>query len=194
MDLSDLPPEADLEDADQRLSTALQKGIVGDKADRAEPADLLRTQGSWMDRIRGFVRSPAFRPVMAVAGLLVIVLGIQQIYQSTGGDGPSRVLRGNESIENPAPVLKPPRITGDGGMLFEWQQSTGADSYRVVFYTPDMMEIAEYDAGPDRSLVLDPDEILALREKCGTIFWGVTAFHGLDRLAESKRRLLKLPE
>ena len=161
LDPADYPADAELADADSRLSAVLGKeiGSVG-KVVRPAPA---------------FWTPFRVRTLAAVAAVLVVAVGLSLV--RTGPVGPSQepVLRG---IGAPAvPFRCQVTMLENGAFRVNWPDLAEATGYRVVVYGEDLQELAGIDVGPATTYEMVPP--------AGAAFCRIIALRAADVLGRS---------
>jgi hypothetical protein len=172
-----LPEGADLPDAEARLGAFLQQEIgVGEEPARPRRRD-------WR------------RPLLALAAVLVVAVGLTLV--TDDGEGPPRtpILRGDEEAVRQGGVragalAAASEVDADGRVVLSWSAVGDADTYRVVLYGADLSELDSFDAGPATSLTLDPADLPAAE---AGLVWTVIALRAGDEVLRSPARVLALP-
>ncbi len=192
LDISIVPAGADLENADRRLSEAVEKRIVRARRVRADRPALREPRPSAV--VLDYFRRRLLRPIMAVAVIAIVWVGVRMAVQTPHVPSRPRTLRGETAPAEQEPVLDGPRFLAGGGLHLSWRSVERAQTYRVVFYRADMSEVASWETGPDSHLLLDAATIEPLAEKREPLFWGVTALRGPDEISRSPIRIFLFPE
>ncbi len=192
-DTSDEPAGADFEDADRRLSEAVENRIVRATSARADRASVQESAPSAIARVFEYLQRSPLRPITAVAVLAIALLGIRMIVNAPHEPSRTRTLRGETAPGKQQPVLESPRLLTDGGTRLSWRPVERAQSYRVVFYRADMSEVARWETGPESNLLLNAAKVEALAEAREPLFWGVTALRGRDEIGRSPIRVFTVP-
>lgn len=183
------PPGADPDDADRQLTAflvraAAAEGMVpaaGRAAGRAaEPA--VRPPAG---RSRGPRRVLLWRPALALAAVIVGVLGVWRAVDPGWTGSGARVLRGDSPALAAAPVLQPVSTLPDGRWRLAWSAVEGADGYTVVLHAADLTEVSRLEAGARTTLVLDRPSAATSPAGRAPSLWRVVARRGGDTLARS---------
>jgi hypothetical protein len=85
-----------------------------------------------------------------------------------------------------------PRPRGDA-LDLEWTPVAGADRYVLVFYGADLNEITRVEGSDAPHLTLRADALPAGLAHGQELLAGVIAMRGVDPIAESKPRSLRIP-
>jgi hypothetical protein len=135
-----------LDDALSRLGHSMDEEIWGEAAPRPKPR-VVRSRPSWLS----WPRFPILRPALVLAAVLLVVVIVDSVRQQPSERG--IVLRTEKTVGDDFEV-DPPRLGTDGSLEVRWSPVTGADSYRVLFLSAKLEEIATVDAS-DNSLRLE---------------------------------------
>jgi hypothetical protein len=194
---TDLPAGAQVEAAEDQLGRMLERELGVTLGTDVEAGDTTRRHGgaagagSRTGRWAWLV-SPALRPALAVAALVVIGGGVWLASSLREPDAP--VLR----EVTPAPQEsafagdpEPARL-GDGALRLSWTAHPEADAYTVVFLSSDLVEIAR--VGPSRSTHLDlrPHELPAGLVRGRPVLWRAVALRGTDEIGATSALPLTL--
>ena len=216
-------PEWD--EADARLAAALESEIHGralsertSVGERIAP-DLRRPsrgnggsrpgltdRSAW--RFFRWCLSPALRPAVALAVLVVALAAIQGIRLFGRSKGDEIILR--DGATRPALALEPRGVKHlpDGALSLSWSPIEGADRYDVVFFGEDLTEKKRFDASAAPLLTVPAGEMTALAgfpqadstgavgatgptREGAPIFWRVIAYRGGDVISQSRIRPLR---
>jgi hypothetical protein len=161
LDPADVPEEADLADADSRLSAVLDQEIgSGRKVVRPAPT-------FWTPfRVRAFA---------AMAAVLIVAVGLSLVPTSLEGPPQDPVLRG---IGAPAaPFHCQMAMLEKGAFRINWPGIAEATGYRVVVYGEDLQELAGFDVGPATYYEMIPP--------VGAAFCRIIALRAGDELGRS---------
>jgi hypothetical protein len=185
MEADEIPAGADLADARARMRQALAWEVQRAEEDNMHPFRRAMTglvENMW---------SPAWKPALAAAALLVIVFGIYRFAdQGPGRQGPP-VLRGEPQVREDIISGTSAVVQADGSYRLTWSAVTSVDSYLVIFYDTNLMELEPISAGASTELVLDPgwsDRFAA----AGPRFWRVLGLRARDEVVRSN--LTGLPD
>jgi len=181
MEPEDVPLGADLDDARRRLRQALEQEIHFREADDFSP---------WR-RFLGSLVTPAWRPALAAAALLVVVFGIYQVVDPGPGHESPPVLRGERQVQDDVITGAVAKMLADGRYRLSWNAAALVDSYLVIFYDTTLTELAPLSAGAGTELVLDPagsDQPAG----AGPRYWRVLGLRAGDEVARSS--LTDLPD
>jgi hypothetical protein len=188
-----MPAEADLEDADRRLSVAVQERIVRTSSPLEDRPVDPQPRPSTLALILDYFRRQPLRPILAAAAVVVIVFTVRMAVHTPGEISGPRTLRGETTAGEIHPVLEAPRLQPTGELLLSWRPVERAETYRVVFYRSDMSEFTRYEPGSQNSLRLDAGTLETLAETQEPLYWGVTALRGRDEISRSPIRVFGIP-
>ncbi len=187
LDPPDLPQGSKIEEVAQRAGVATITGLAAGTARDAGPQ---RTQPHRPRSLLGFAW---FRAAAAAAVIVLVVFIAREVRQDALHERPSHILRGGALEETATLQLLAARGTENGGAILAWGAVANADAYIVVFYRPDLTEQGRREIVGDTTLVLRPDELLALRAQ-RPLYWRVVAQRSRGELLRSAPRELVLPE
>lgn len=188
--------EARLVAAESSLRTALERELAaparlgdaagGDEvgATRSPARPAARPGASWWD---GFL-APAWKPALAMAGVIVVVAGVLMWPRLDGRPG-EPVLRG-EAPANRLAIVMTDR--GARGVELRWSPIPEADLYEVRMFSESLEEIGRIGTA-DTSLVFSPDRLPEGQPKSGTLLLRVIALRGGDELASSDVQTVERP-
>lgn len=180
----DLPGEADPQDAETRLTAALQREIFGDEDLPAEQAT--RYAATRPSRWQQFLRAlttPALRPVWGVAAALLLVVVVHEALLSDRPRVAPMVLRGEEGSPTEtvaATAIREP----DGDIVISWTVFPESDRCEIAFYGGNLAEIGRLDGGSGTELRISPGD-LPLKAGRPGLFWRVIYLRGGDDVAQS---------
>lgn len=187
-----LPEGARADDAEERLGRMLERelGIPASQpsAARAETPRIpvaSEPQGFWT-RLLG----PRMRPAIGFAAVLV-VLGVVWMVRPRPAQEP--VLRGTQTPASPTELASATVTRSDGSVRLEWLAVAGASSYRVVFLSPDLSEIARVNDLHDTRFDLIDGSLPSGLTPHAPVLWRVHAMSGGDELARSKTISITTP-
>lgn len=175
-----VPQGADLNDARMRLRRALEREIHFRDADDTSP---------WR-RFLGNLVTPAWRPALAAAALLLVVFGIYQVVDPGPGRQGPPVLRGERQVQDDVITGTTAMMLADGRYRLSWNAAASVDSYLVIFYDTTLTELAPISAGASTELVLDPASP-DHPTRVGRRFWRVLGLRAGDEVSRSS--LTSLP-
>jgi hypothetical protein len=175
-----VPPPENLADARARLSAALGRETREETPKRSFTWSLKP------------MMQPAWRPALAVVGMLTIVLLLTR-HEPFRRESHGITVRG-VGTESAAPlVLGPVATAPGGGIRLSWQRLEGADSYEVALFTAELEEIARVAAGAAAEVILDARAIPDSLRAGTSIVCRILARRGGDEIARSKAQSLVLP-
>jgi hypothetical protein len=135
---------------------------------------------------RAWWQLPATRPALAFASLAVVTFAA---WWGMGRGPESPVARGVES----APLEWREARESQGTLPLEWTAAPGADSYRLVFSSARLEEVARVEGLTSTRYALDPTALPAGLERGRDVVVEVQALHGADVLLTSRSRPLRIP-
>jgi hypothetical protein len=159
-------------DARREIREALDSRILG-------PDRSVEPSGNFFERLSAAL----WRPALALAAVVVIFLGVQNLFF----DGPGELRYRGEAYSGD--FVFPVETLEDGSLEFRWQSVDGADEYRLVILGADLLEKETLSAGADTFLVIPAERAETLRQ-AGPLFWELNAFRSFDRLKGSQARSL----
>jgi hypothetical protein len=190
----DVPEGARVHEAEARLGEALERelGTPIGGASGAPSATPSRPQ-----RGGGFLSmlfAPRLRPALALAALLVVTGGVWLVTatrQKPGGP----IMRGTSPAPPEGGVAGSANTErlADGALRLTWTPSAEAESYAVVFLSPDLAEIARVSGVTEPHLDLRPGALPAGLAPGSRVLWRVHAMRGPDELARSHALMVTLP-
>ena len=166
---------------------ALGVPFASREAARAGSSPEARAQRDWTKTLFGWMHQPAARSGLAFAALLMFATFVWWSQSRTPAPG---VVRGGG--EAPAFELRAPRFE-PGGVMLSWSAVPGAESYRVVFYGPDLSEVAHRDVNAALSLELSAGKLPDGLHSGEHVAIAIEALRGPDVIATSKSRAIPLP-
>ncbi len=180
------PPEVparDLQDADARLGTFLDREVAGAVV-RSHPAS-----DSLGERLRAWWRSPVAAPALAMASVLVLAGGVAlvTIVMRAPRGGPAAVpeesvMRGDEAdVLRLAVQARAP----EGGARLRWSAVPAAERYEVQVFSATLEPLTRLDAARDTVFVFAPERLAAIAHD-ETLLVSVRALRGGAPLAESR--------
>lgn len=132
--------------------------------------------------------SPAFRPALALAAVVVVVAAVALMRQQ-GAPSPG-VLR----ALGPQPLaLAEPRYSPDGSVRLAWRGVANAGAYEVRFYSTVLESLGVVAAGPDTSVSIDAARMPAAYGRSQPVLYRVAALQGRDELAASATGEIQRP-
>jgi hypothetical protein len=193
----DVPEGARVHEAEARLAEVLERelgtpiGRTPEAVPGARSAAPARSQGGG-----GFLSllfGPRMRPAFALAVMLVVAGGVW-IYTATRQPG-EPILRGGTRagpLGGPVGGVATGRLA-DGTVRLTWTPSAGAESYAVVFLSPELAEIARVRGITETHLDLRPGALPAGLMSRSQVLWRVVAMRGPDELTRSSTLTVTLP-
>lgn len=191
---SEIPQGANLEDAERRLTGALERELSRE-ASSGESLDVRQREPqpeSPLAQLLGWLWRPSLRPALAVGAaaiLLVIVVNVLDF-----GGGPDRIVpRQDVGGQEAVLSLNPPQHLDDGRIRLSWEAAERADAYRVLLFDTELNEVTRLEAGSATSFVMEAVEIRNLAGAEGQLLWQVIALSGGDQILRSSPGGLRLP-
>lgn len=191
---ADVPPGARPAEADARLGDTLEAEIFGaagrqagaeGSSRKAAPTGRIRRGRSAGEFLRHLWR-PRLRPAWGAAVVLLAFLGVR----STGLLGPPRphepILRDGGGATGAAIELNEPALEASGAVRLSWVAPPESDRYEVILHGPGFVEKIRLDAGPEPACTVPVELIGRLAAPRDPLYWRVVAYHGGDRIAESR--------
>lgn len=177
MDPGELPPEAQADSANARLTAALEREAA------LHPPTPTRRRFSPFERLIAILKRPALVPAWGLMVGLAIVLIWQ--YAGEGPQSPDdpSVLRGNEATHGAVILAADAEILSDGTILFAWEAHAGCEAYQILLFGADLTELRTLDAGSAAQVSLDLGEIDAH-------YWRVIGLQAGARTAQSSLKTL----
>jgi len=195
------PAGARMEEAEARLFEALEREIGVSIAASERPARHARMQApgsrAHADRgSRGWLRTlfaPSRRPVWAAAAMVVVAGGV--LLWSGRGPGEAPLMRGPDAVspERGAMTALDPQRLADGTLRLEWTPVAEAESYSVVFQSPDLTEIARVEGLREPRLDLRSGALPAGLPPGDEVLWRAVALRGADPVAQTGAVAVRLP-
>lgn len=196
---SDLPPEADVREAEEKVGQFLQRelGVTEQGAATREKTPdgeqgRAESQTGNLFRLLSNWRPLLLRPVAAFALVAVAIVVVLTLRQQTDRSDPF-VLRSNRSSESPQLALQAPALLTHGGMLLSWGHIADADSYRIVLYDLDLSELARFPAGKDTFLIIAPSDWPTATHGERQLIWQVHALRQGEDWIQSEPAGIDLP-
>jgi len=124
---------------------------------------------------------PALRPAWGFAAAALVLAFVLVLPQMRAGR-PGSTLRGTQSTS----MLAPPVFDADGTVHLSWVPRAGATSYRVLFYSMKLAELARRDAGTATTLALTPNELPEPYRAGEAVLYRVQALENGDAVAISE--------
>lgn len=187
------PREADLADAERRLSASLSalRGRAAEPEGAREPRRRIQpSRPGPLSGLAGWFTGP--RPWrLAVGGALIAAVAVIVIRPWEPESTPVSTLRAGSA---PASVrLRAAEVLPDGGVRLAWSADPGAEAYHVRVLGPDLTEILSRDVVGATELVVDRS-MLPARIPPGTVLgWNVGVIRGGGELKRSPTATLRAP-
>ena len=121
LDISEVPAEADLEDADRRLSEAVEERIVCTSLPREDLPAVQKPRPSALALVLDYFRRQPLRPILAAAVVAVVVLSVRMAVHTPEELSGPRTLRGETVAGDTHPALEAPRLLPGGELLLSWR-------------------------------------------------------------------------
>jgi hypothetical protein len=128
------------------LAARLERAMASER-DAAEPASgttrALRSapSGGILAGVLGWLGTPVGRTALAFG---VVAIASVAGWWTLSQREPSALLRGVDSAAGVPRIAEP--VASAGTLALSWNAVAGADGYRLVFYSPEMGELARIDA------------------------------------------------
>ena len=185
---AEAPEEADLAGADAHLADFMSEAI-----DRraASPDTSSGDAPAWAGLKAWFGRLLAPSPALAGAAALLVVVMALAVWRPWTADQP--VFRKDVSTPPGSRLLitESPEEQPDGSVRLAWQPVPGADSYQLLFRTPELAELAVFGPMTEISFILNRSQFPP--DSPDLVLWQVSALRGGDEIARSRPASLKLP-
>ena len=166
--------------ADERLGAFLAREL---NLDQPEPL--------WRRVFAGSMR-PFLWPAAGAAAALCLVLLVASNQDNTAAPE-HNVVRDASRQTNAGLALESPTYREDGAAHLSWRKIPEADAYRVILYSPDLDELARFDAQAGTTLLIPARRLMAFASHGSEIMWQVQALsHGAE-LTSSRPAGLQLP-
>ena len=179
------------DEADVRLASALDQEIAGlslhGRASRREGAT---EGGGSLGRFLQSLWRPAFRPVWAAAIVVLAFFGVRGVRDWQLDQGDRIILRQGSGASAIVVKTQEARFQPDGTVSFSWSPIADADSYRISFFGPELLELQSLDAGAGTSLTISAGVLPDVGGPDEPLFWKVRALRGGDEIASSELRHL----
>lgn len=175
------PPDADLCEANARLSAFLDANVRGVGRDGA-----IARGPSLLDRVRGVI---AMRP--ALAGVLIVLLSVTVLWWQPWQPDEPRILR-SATVSGDL-ILEMAEVIDRDTVRLSWRGLGGADRYEVRIFAPDLSPVAVLGPFEDTSCVVDlggayPDGASGMR-----LLWRVIALQKGDEIEASRAGSFEIP-
>jgi hypothetical protein len=128
------------------LTTRLERALASER-ETAEPVrgapSTLRSgrRGSLVEKLLGWLGTPSGRTALAFG---VIAIASVAGWWTVARRDSQEMVRGVESGSSVPRLAEP--VTDAGTVVLAWSAVPGADGYRLVFYSPEMGELARLDS------------------------------------------------
>ncbi len=182
MEVHPLPEGVRMEEARRHLSDAIRReSEIRSRGARSFPSPF-----AWF-RFGRLIWKPAlgFATLLLLAGIFLRGGG------DRGVDTPP-ILRDAGAPRAAGAPLVSDRAAG-GAIQLRWRSIPESESYRVLLYGTDLVEISRIDAGRDTTIVLTPDVLARLGESDTPIIWRVAAVRMGDEVSLSPPATILLP-
>jgi hypothetical protein len=182
MEIHPLPEGAWLEDARQRLTASIRReSEVRNRAGRSTSSPF-----SWFRAGR-----PVWRPALGLATLLLVAGFFLRAGLHRDVDT-APIMRDTVGPAATGGPLAVERESG-GGIRFLWHPVPSAETYTILIYSTDLVEIARISAGADTTVYLPPDRLAILGAPSSPVFWRIAALQHGDEVSLSPPATLRLP-
>jgi hypothetical protein len=161
LDPANIPPEADLEDAEARLTAALAEEMGG-------PVPVVRPPTSFWTPFR-------VRTLAAAAAVVIVAVGLSLVDIGPQAPPAEPVLRNSGASSAPWRCRLDMLEAGD--LRLSWPTVAAATDYRVIVFSIDLEELATFAAGPVTSFTVIPPP--------GAAFCRVVALRAGDEIRRS---------
>ena len=184
----DVPEGARVAEAEERLARALERELSasatgGVPGRGASPVP--RSEGFWTKLL-----GPRMRPALAFVALVVVIGGVWLARPARHAVAP--VLRGSSAPSSANELASASVMRSDGSVRLEWLHEPRAQSYTLVFLSPELDEIARVPDLHETRFDLRPDARPA-GLPAGPALWRVVAMRGVDEIARSKTAAITVP-
>lgn len=173
-----LPPEAQAERAQARLTAALEEAAVA--------APTTRMRRSPFESLITTLRRPALVPAWGLVAVLLLVW----IFAGDGlrnGEAPG-VLRGEETARGRVILAADADALSDGTLLLTWQPHAACEEYELLILGSDLAELRRIAVGSETEWVFDPAEL----EEGETFYWRIVGLEDGEPVARSSLKPMDL--
>jgi hypothetical protein len=191
----DVPEGARVHEAEARLAEVLERELgtpIGGAPETAPGAPAAAPARSGGGGFLSQLFAPRMRPALALAAV-VVVAGGAWLYTATRQPGQPILRGGTTAGPEGGPVGGATEELANGALRLTWTPSVGAESYTVVFLSPELAEIARVGDIRETHLDLRPGALPAGLTSESQVLWRVVAMRGPDELTRSSTLTVTLP-